>query len=90
MTRSWAASNPCGDFPLQRVIDLPQQLGAWIRPLPDDVGILVAVPESHEEASDRGPGLALGPLYPIVMNQGRTPPSGRSDQARRFDPEVGG
>jgi hypothetical protein len=26
---------------------------------------------SHEEASVQGPGLALGPLHPLVMNQGR-------------------
>lgn len=44
---------------------LPQPLGAWIRPLPDGVGILVADPKAHEETSDRGPGLAMGPLHPI-------------------------
>jgi hypothetical protein len=56
---------PCGTDSASTYDDLPQQLGAWIRPLPDDVGISVADPESHEEASDRGPGLALGPLHPI-------------------------
>jgi hypothetical protein len=44
--------------------------------LPDDMGTLAADREPHEDASDRDPRLALGPLHPVSDEPGE-----RSDRA---------